>query len=37
MCIKKLTHTCRHIFENEGYSFANHTVKFVYQGADGKY
>jgi hypothetical protein len=24
-----------HIFENEGYTFAEHTIKFTYQGAEG--
>ncbi|KAI7891675.1 DNA mismatch repair protein MutS, partial [Mucor mucedo] len=33
-CLAAVSGTFRHIFENEGYSFANHTVKFVYQGAD---
>lgn len=24
-----------HIFENEGYTFTEHTIKFTYQGAEG--
>lgn len=36
-CLAAIAGTFHYLFENEGQLFAEHTIKFVYQGAEGKF